>query len=194
DNRRVPAGSLGDEPPDRVDLGHLLRAHDQAVHVHRRARPRGRADLAGLPHVRRRGRGRRDRAAAGHEAPAATGQDGRRRTRPGQAWPEGALLRPRVGPVHDLVHAPDGRRPGRRSGRLTAGMRPQRALILWYSQTGQLRRALEAFVRPLEEAGVELVWEELRPVPPFPFPWSLRAFLDAFPESVLGGGSLAPPT
>jgi hypothetical protein len=73
-------------------------------------------------------------------------------------------------------------------------MRPRRALILWYSQTGQLRRALESLVQPLADSGVELVWEELRPDRPYPFPWSLRAFLDVFPDAVTGRGArLAPP-
>jgi hypothetical protein len=73
-------------------------------------------------------------------------------------------------------------------------MTPRRALILWYSQTGQLRRALESFVAPLADSGVELVWEELRPERAFPFPWSLRAFLDVFPDAVTGRGApLRPP-
>jgi hypothetical protein len=78
-------------------------------------------------------------------------------------------------------------------GAPAASGRP-RALVIWYSQTGQLRRALEALVEPLADAGYELVWEELRPLRPYPFPWSLRAFLEVFPDAVLGGGcELAAP-
>lgn len=62
----------------------------------------------------------------------------------------------------------------------------RRALVLWYSQTGQLRRAAESLVAPLEEAGFEVVWEELRPVEPYPFPWPPRAFLSVFPDAVRG--------
>lgn len=70
----------------------------------------------------------------------------------------------------------------------------RRALVLWYSQTGQLRRAAESLAAPLEEAGFEVVWEELRPVEPYPFPWSPRAFLSVFPDAVLGvPARLRPP-
>ncbi|HEX8074704.1 MAG TPA: hypothetical protein VF545_06960 [Thermoleophilaceae bacterium] len=68
------------------------------------------------------------------------------------------------------------------------------ALVLWYSQTGQLRRAAEALVEPLEQAGFNVVWEELRPLAPYPFPWSPRGFLRVFPDAVLGvPAPLEPP-
>jgi hypothetical protein len=71
----------------------------------------------------------------------------------------------------------------------------RRALVLWYSQTGQLRRAAESLVAPLEEAGFEIVWEELRPVHPYPFPWPPRAFLAVFPDAVRGvPARLEPPS
>jgi len=40
-----------------------------------------------------------------------------------------------------------------------------------------------------DQPDVEVTWEELKPVQPYPFPWPLLQFFDVFPESVL----LAPP-
>lgn len=62
----------------------------------------------------------------------------------------------------------------------------KRILVIHYSQTGQLTRILRSMLAPLEGApGIELVWWEIRAKPPFPFPWPIPKFLNAFPESVL---------
>ena len=60
-----------------------------------------------------------------------------------------------------------------------------RILVLYYSQTGQLTRAARSMLQPLENrTDIELVWQELLPREPYPFPWGFFSFLDAFPESV----------
>ena len=60
-----------------------------------------------------------------------------------------------------------------------------RILVLYYSQTGQLTRAARAMLAPLAvRRDVEIVWQELKPLVPYPFPWSFFRFLDAFPECV----------
>lgn len=60
-----------------------------------------------------------------------------------------------------------------------------RILVLYYSQTGQLTAAARSMLAPLgTRADVEIVWQSLEPVPPYPFPWTFFTFLDAFPESV----------
>ena len=64
--------------------------------------------------------------------------------------------------------------------------RQRSALVLCWSQTGQLRRAAESLVEPLERAGWRVVREELEPAEPYPFPWPLRSFLGVFPEAVGG--------
>lgn len=61
-----------------------------------------------------------------------------------------------------------------------------RILALYYSQTGQLREALEALLSGLAQGRHEVHVEAIRPDPEYPFPWSLGRFLDVFPESVLG--------
>ncbi|MFH0907928.1 MAG: dialkylresorcinol condensing enzyme [bacterium] len=63
----------------------------------------------------------------------------------------------------------------------------KRVLVIYYSQTGQLRRILDSMLAPL--SGVELTWWELKPRPSYPFPWPVPRFLDVFPESVL----MVPP-
>ncbi|AWI76534.1 dialkylrecorsinol condensing enzyme [Parazoarcus communis] len=57
-------------------------------------------------------------------------------------------------------------------------------LVVHYSQSGQLSDVVSAMLRPLEDAGVRVHQEVLRPQTPFPFPWPFFRFLDAFPESV----------
>lgn len=60
-----------------------------------------------------------------------------------------------------------------------------RILVLYYSQTGQLTQAIRSMMDPLENhRDVEIVWENLKPKKPYPFPWPFLDFLDVFPESV----------
>lgn len=60
-----------------------------------------------------------------------------------------------------------------------------RILVLYYSQTGQLTRAVQSMLKPLAgRVDVELVWQSLDPVEPYPFPWGFMRFFDTFPESV----------
>ncbi|MFW6348832.1 MAG: dialkylresorcinol condensing enzyme [Thiohalospira sp.] len=63
-------------------------------------------------------------------------------------------------------------------------MSRKRILVVHYSQTGQLDAVVHSLVAPLEAAGHELHYENLRPVEPYPFPWGFFRFLDVFPESV----------
>lgn len=61
----------------------------------------------------------------------------------------------------------------------------KRILVVYYSQSGQLTRVVQSVLGPLvEQDGVELVFEALRPVKPYPFPWTALEFADTFPESV----------
>lgn len=60
-----------------------------------------------------------------------------------------------------------------------------RILVLHYSQTGQLTRSVQSMMAPLEARDdVEVVWQDLQPVEPFPFPWPFLRFFDTFPECV----------
>jgi len=59
----------------------------------------------------------------------------------------------------------------------------KKALVIYYSQTGQACEIAEAVTLPLK-AGFEVQFEELQPDPPFPFPWKGISFFQTFPESV----------
>jgi len=60
-----------------------------------------------------------------------------------------------------------------------------RILVLYYSQTGQLTRAIQSMMAPLSSLpDVEVVWQNLEPIEPYPFPWGILRFFDTFPECV----------
>src|SRR3546814_19926645 len=60
----------------------------------------------------------------------------------------------------------------------------KRVLVVYFSQTGQLRRVAESLCAPLTAAGVEVDWCALQPRQPYPFPWPFFRFFDQFPETV----------
>ena len=63
-------------------------------------------------------------------------------------------------------------------------------LVVYFSQTGQLRRVAESVCAPLAaDPEIKLHWCELMPVRPYPFPWPFFRFFDQFPEAV----QLVPP-
>ncbi|GBL35501.1 hypothetical protein EMGBS15_10960 [Filimonas sp.] len=57
-------------------------------------------------------------------------------------------------------------------------------LILYYSQTGQLRSILDSIFSDQKEL-CEIDIQEIKPVRKFPFPWKAAQFFDCMPESVL---------
>ena len=71
----------------------------------------------------------------------------------------------------------------------------KRVLVVSYSQSGQLARLKESFLRDIRgAAGVEVDDVVLRPVQPFAFPWRFLPFFDAFPETVhLQPAPIEPP-
>ena len=61
----------------------------------------------------------------------------------------------------------------------------KRVLVIWYSQSGQLRDIVESIAQPLTDLGeIELSLAQIRPVKPYPFPWSFWRFFDTFPECI----------
>jgi hypothetical protein len=59
----------------------------------------------------------------------------------------------------------------------------KRILVVYFSQSGQLKRILEYLTKPLLAAGHEVYFEEIQPVNQFPFPWNSFQFFNAFPET-----------
>lgn len=62
-------------------------------------------------------------------------------------------------------------------------------LVINYSQTGQLAEITAQVLAPLRAAGHQVHLETLVPEKPFPWPWPIIDFIDAFPECV----QLDPP-
>lgn len=61
----------------------------------------------------------------------------------------------------------------------------KRILVVYYSQTGQLRAIVDSIVEPLRSAtdiAVEVV--ALQPAISYPFPWSFWRFFNTFPECI----------
>ena len=71
----------------------------------------------------------------------------------------------------------------------------KRVLVVSYSQSGQLARLKESFLRDIRgAAGIEVDDVVLRPAQPFAFPWRFLPFFDAFPETVhLQPAPIEPP-
>ncbi len=61
-------------------------------------------------------------------------------------------------------------------------MRP-RILVLYYSQTGQLRQILDSLVSDIK-GKADIEYAQIEPVTAFPFPWTALEFFDAMPETV----------
>lgn len=57
-------------------------------------------------------------------------------------------------------------------------------LVVNYSQTGQLAQITAQLVEPLRAAGHRVHLETLVPETPYPWPWPIIDFVDAFPECV----------
>ncbi|HKR03936.1 MAG TPA: hypothetical protein VJY62_04805 [Bacteroidia bacterium] len=59
-------------------------------------------------------------------------------------------------------------------------------LVVYYSQSGQLKSIAEKFCAPFREENCEVEWMPVKPKNDFPFPWSGKTFFNVMPESVLG--------
>jgi hypothetical protein len=61
------------------------------------------------------------------------------------------------------------------------------ALVIHYSQSGQLTGAVKSTLRHFENhPECTVTYTELKPLQPFPFPWTYSQFWDAFAETVKG--------
>ncbi len=63
----------------------------------------------------------------------------------------------------------------------------KKILVVYYSQTGQLKQIIDSILEPLrQEQELTIVYEQLKPQQPYPFPWNTYQFCDVFAESVAG--------
>lgn len=60
----------------------------------------------------------------------------------------------------------------------------KKILVLYYSQSGQLRDILDNLTSNIQDKA-EIDFAEIKPKQAFPFPWTATTFFDAMPESVL---------
>ncbi|PCH61490.1 MAG: dialkylrecorsinol condensing enzyme [Gammaproteobacteria bacterium] len=61
----------------------------------------------------------------------------------------------------------------------------KKILVVHYSQSGQLNDVTKHFTQPLaDHPAIEVTFEAIAPVKPYPFPWPFFTFFDTFPESV----------
>lgn len=61
----------------------------------------------------------------------------------------------------------------------------KKVLVVYFTQSGQLSDVAEAVTAPLvANEQFEVVFECLKPVTPYPFPWPFLRFFDTFPETV----------
>lgn len=60
-------------------------------------------------------------------------------------------------------------------------------LVVYYTQTGQLAKAVKATLAPLKnDASIHIDYTFITPKKEFPFPWTYMEFFDVFPETVHG--------
>lgn len=63
----------------------------------------------------------------------------------------------------------------------------KKVLVVYYSQTGQAKQAIDATLLPFaENENYQLDYVLIKPKKAFPYPWSYMQFFDAFPETVHG--------
>ena len=63
----------------------------------------------------------------------------------------------------------------------------KKVLVAYYTQTGQLREIVDSVMQPLlKSREIDVAYEEIKPDPAFPFPWTSDQFFQAMPESVKG--------
>lgn len=61
----------------------------------------------------------------------------------------------------------------------------KKILVLYYSQTGQLKRIVDSVIEPLNQSNnIEVILEEISSTEKFDFPWSFFKFFDVFPECI----------
>ncbi len=60
----------------------------------------------------------------------------------------------------------------------------KKVLVLYYSQTGQLKYVIDNFIKDLFDNDILVDIKSIKPKKDYPFPWPFYRFFDEFPESV----------
>jgi len=64
----------------------------------------------------------------------------------------------------------------------------KKVLVLYYSQTGQLKSVVDSFISKLPDEEIQVDIREIEPVQIYPFPWGFYEFAQEFPEATLVEG------
>lgn len=64
-------------------------------------------------------------------------------------------------------------------------IRMKRILVIYYTQSGQLKEIADNFVAPFQKQGIPVDFYEIQMETPYPFPWTNESFFGVFPESFL---------
>ena len=64
----------------------------------------------------------------------------------------------------------------------------KKVLVLYFSQTGQLKNTIDSFVSKLPDEEIQVDIRAIQPVEKYPFPWKFYEFAQEFPEAVLMDG------
>lgn len=63
----------------------------------------------------------------------------------------------------------------------------KKILVIYYTQTGQLKSAIDATLKPFEnDSNYSIKYLKVEPKVAYPYPWSYTEFFDVFPETVQG--------
>ncbi|WP_321778456.1 dialkylrecorsinol condensing enzyme [Sulfurimonas sp.] len=60
----------------------------------------------------------------------------------------------------------------------------KKILVIYYSQSGQLKRVIDSFTSKLANENICVDYKKIVPKKAYPYPWSFYEFFDEFPESV----------
>ncbi len=60
----------------------------------------------------------------------------------------------------------------------------KKVLVIYFSQTGQLKSVLDSFISKLPDKDIRVDVRTIKPKKAYPFPWPFYTFFDEFPEAV----------
>jgi menaquinone-dependent protoporphyrinogen IX oxidase len=66
-------------------------------------------------------------------------------------------------------------------------------LVIYFSQSGQIRDILNAVTRPMIQEGFQVDFVSIEPEPEYPFPWKANEFFSVFPDSKAGNNCQLKP-
>ncbi len=66
-------------------------------------------------------------------------------------------------------------------------------LVIYFSQSGQIRDILNAVTRPMIQEGFQVDFVSIEPEPEYPFPWKADEFFSVFPDSKAGNNCQLKP-